>query len=187
VTVDGPSLLDGLASSAFANRSSRFPRLEGLSIPAPELEGRFSSCGLCLEILAFVGDAKDGYRGVVWAPSFRIGMRLGVAGASIGMDVVGDVLRRLAGESAIDDLGSNYRLSIIKTAKHTFVVVMWSRRVGKKVVESVVEGINRVGRRTRLGLSNSLGHDSMFTTESKTKLVRNKSIDCILSLSIFII
>jgi hypothetical protein len=50
-----------------------------------------------------VGDAKDGLRGVVLAPSFRgTGIRLGVAGASMGTDVVGDVLRRLAGESAIE-------------------------------------------------------------------------------------
>lgn len=50
-----------------------------------------------------MGDAKDGLRGVVFAPSFRgTGIRLGVAGASVGTDVAGDVLRRFAGESAIE-------------------------------------------------------------------------------------
>ena len=50
-----------------------------------------------------MGDAKDGLRGVVFAPSFRgTGIRLGVAGASMGTDVVGDVLRRFEGESAIE-------------------------------------------------------------------------------------
>jgi len=39
---------------------------------------------------------------MVFAPSRLSTGRLGVAGASIGNDIVGDVLRRLAGESAIE-------------------------------------------------------------------------------------
>ena len=51
-------------------------------------------------MLALVGEANDGLPGSVRAPSLRgEGMRLGVVGALIGIDVVGDVLRRFAGES----------------------------------------------------------------------------------------
>jgi hypothetical protein len=79
------------------------PRLPGLPDPEPDDEGRFNNCGWCFAKLAFVGDAKDGLSGIVLAPSRRgTGIRLGVVGASIGTDVVGDVLRRLAGESAIE-------------------------------------------------------------------------------------
>lgn len=52
-----------------------------------------------------MGDAKDGLRDADCGPSFRgAGIRLGVVGASIGIDVVGDVLRRFAAESAIADI-----------------------------------------------------------------------------------
>lgn len=55
-------------------------------------------------MLAFVGDAKDGRREADRGPFCGTGIRLGVCGASMGIDVVGDVLRRLAGESAIEDV-----------------------------------------------------------------------------------
>jgi hypothetical protein len=64
-------------------------------------DDRFSSWGLCLAMLAFVGDAKDGLCGSTWVVSWRIGIRLGVPGASTDTDVLGEVLRRFAGEDSI--------------------------------------------------------------------------------------
>lgn len=64
-------------------------------------DDRFSSWGLCLAMLAFVGDAKDGLCGRTWVVSWRIGIRLGVPGASTDTDVLGEVLRRFAGEDSI--------------------------------------------------------------------------------------
>jgi hypothetical protein len=64
-------------------------------------------------MLAFVGDAKDGLLpGVVFAASVRTGIRLGVVGASIGTDVVGDVLRLFEGDESIAS-SIFYRFSII--------------------------------------------------------------------------
>lgn len=57
---------------------------------------------MCLDKLAFVGEAKDGRRlGACLAFGVGIGMRLGVFEVLIGIDAVGDSLRRLDGESAI--------------------------------------------------------------------------------------
>ena len=91
--------------NALAKISSRFlPLLPDRGASFPEDEGRPSNCGLCLDILALVGDAKDGLLpGVDFAPSLRTGIRLGVAGASPGTDVVGDVLRLFEGEDSIID------------------------------------------------------------------------------------
>jgi hypothetical protein len=52
-------------------------------------------------MLAFVGEANDGLPDRAFAPSFRTGILLGVAGASIGTDVVGEVLRRFEGDDSI--------------------------------------------------------------------------------------
>ena len=49
-------------------------------------------------MLAFVGEANEG---LLDGGCARTGMRLGVVGASIGIDVVGDVLRRFHGEASI--------------------------------------------------------------------------------------
>ena len=63
-------------------------------------------------MLALVGDANEGLPGRDFAPSCRgTGIRLGVVGASMGTDVVGDVLRRFAGES-IAELRWYYLFSI---------------------------------------------------------------------------
>lgn len=92
-------LVGGCSPKALAKTSCK----SFLLFPGPPEEvGLFSNCGLWRDILAFVGDANDGLRDADCGPSFRgAGIRLGVVGASIGMDVVGDVLRRFAAESAI--------------------------------------------------------------------------------------
>jgi hypothetical protein len=54
-----------------------------------------------------VGEANDGLSGRVLAPSLGMGIRLGVVGASIGTDVVGEVLRRFEGEDSIGRYGGN--------------------------------------------------------------------------------
>lgn len=101
-----PSILGRTFSSALANTSSKFlPLLPGTIIGATTAAAggvRLNSCGLCRAKLAFVGDANDGLRlrGVV-APSLRTGIRLGVVGASIGTEVVGEVLRRFDEENSI--------------------------------------------------------------------------------------
>ena len=100
------SILGRAFSNAFANTSSKFlPLLPGATGGATTAAAggvRLNNCGLCRAKLAFVGDAKDGLRlrGVV-APSLRTGIRLGVVGASMGTDVVGEVLRRFDGEDSI--------------------------------------------------------------------------------------
>lgn len=64
-------------------------------------------------MLALVGDAKEGLSGNVFPASRRrTGMRLGVAGTSMEMDVVGDVLRRFEGDSSIRISRIDYRLHI---------------------------------------------------------------------------
>lgn len=107
-SLSSPVMIDCVVGSSspvsFANTScTSLPRLAGLLVP-PDDVGLFSSCGLCRDRLALVGEAKEGLREADFGPSFRgTGIRLGVVGASIGVDVVGDVLRRLAAESAIED------------------------------------------------------------------------------------
>jgi len=54
-----------------------------------------------------VGEANDGLSGRVLAPFLGMGIRLGVVGASIGTDVVGEVLRRFEGEDSIGRYGGN--------------------------------------------------------------------------------
>ena len=55
-------------------------------------------------MLAFVGEANDGLPDRGCVPSLRMGMRLGVVGASPGTDVVGDVLRRFEGDESIVEM-----------------------------------------------------------------------------------
>lgn len=94
------STLGCTCPKALANTLSNFlPRLPDL--PLPGEESGFSSWGLCLAMLAFVGEAKDGLCGKVVA-SLRTGIRLGVAVASTGIDVVGDILRLFEGEDSIE-------------------------------------------------------------------------------------
>lgn len=56
-------------------------------------------------MLAFVGEANDGLWGRVFVVSLGIGIRLGVAVASTGIDVVGESLRRFEGEDSIEKGG----------------------------------------------------------------------------------
>lgn len=68
---------------------------------------------MCLDKLAFVGDAKDGLLLGVRDPAWEgIGIRLGVFDAFTGTDVVGEVLRLFAGESAMDDTG-NFQIAFM--------------------------------------------------------------------------
>lgn len=62
-------------------------------------------------MLAFVGEANDGRDGVVCALR-ATGIRLGVLGA----EAVGESLRRLAGEGAIDVLDGDHECMIIAEA-----------------------------------------------------------------------
>jgi hypothetical protein len=99
---------------ARAKTSSKFlRRLPNLPLGADD--DRFSSWGLCLAMLAFVGDAKDGLCGRTLVVSWRIGIRLGVAGASTNTDVLGEVLRRFAGEDSIGrNAGRFYQTAILR-------------------------------------------------------------------------
>ena len=94
----------------FVKTSSRFFPLS--SAPGPEDDGRFNNWGLCLAILAFVGEGKDG-RLSERAFAAETGIRLGVAGASPGTDVVGDTLRRFGGVRCIVSVWKFYLCSIL--------------------------------------------------------------------------
>ena len=73
-----------------------------------------------------MGDANDGLREADCWPSLRgTGIRLGVVGASIGIDVVGDVLRRFAAESAIENCEVYSCPSIVFLIVNSPFVVRW--------------------------------------------------------------
>lgn len=121
----GPSTLGLTSFIALANTSSRFlPRLPGRSTPFPADDGRANSCGLCRDILAFVGDAKDGLRpGGVFAPSL-----------GTGIEVVGEVLRLLEGDEFILRPEGFFSNSFLAQLSHPFALPVIL--IGAQSVES---------------------------------------------------
>ena len=95
------SVLGRARLNALTKTSSRFlPPLPALLLPGDD--SRCSSCGLCLAMLAFVGEAKEGLCGMGLVASLRTGIRLGDSVASTDTDVCGEILRRLDGDDSID-------------------------------------------------------------------------------------
>lgn len=91
-----------------------------------------------------MGEANEGLREADCWPSLRgTGNRLGVVGASIGIDVVGDVLRRFAAESAIENCEIYFCPSIVFLIVYSPFVVRWELEinVNMDVVVVVVAGV----------------------------------------------
>lgn len=94
------SVLRGTWPNALAKTSSSFlPRLP--TLPLPGDDGRCRSWGLCLAMLDFVGEAKEGLCSMGLVTSRWMGIRLGVAVASTDTDIWGEILRRLGGDGSI--------------------------------------------------------------------------------------
>ena len=75
-------------------------KLSRLFAASPADFGRGRRLGLNRARLAFVGERKEARLGVVWVPS-RVNGRSGRADGLIGIEVVGESLRRLEGELSI--------------------------------------------------------------------------------------